>query len=197
MKIRRGYTMTTRAESAADTGRRIVAAAKALFLGLDYEDVTLKAVAERAGVTLQTVIRRHGSKEGLVTAVADQWGPEIKQSRSAPRPGDIEEAVRLLVASYEEMGAMNWRMLRQEQRVPILHERLVKGRAIHREWVEETFAPFLPSRGRARDRRVLQLFAATDLYAWKLLRVDLGLPRAEVELLIRDTVTAIVAEGKP
>ena len=39
--------MSARAESAAETGRRIVAAAKGLFLSLDYEDVTLKSVAER------------------------------------------------------------------------------------------------------------------------------------------------------
>ena len=90
---------------------------------------------------------------------------------------------------------MNWRMLRQEHRTPILHERLVQGRAVHREWIEETFAPYLPRRGRARERLVLQLFAATDLYAWKLLRVDLDIPRSEVERLIRDTVAALVARN--
>src|SRR5262245_44333330 len=104
MKSRRGYQMTARAETAADTGRRIVAAAKELFLSLDYEEVTLQAIAERAGITLQTVIRRFGSKEGLVNAVADEWGDEIHRSRTVTRPGDIDEAVRLLVASYEEMG---------------------------------------------------------------------------------------------
>jgi AcrR family transcriptional regulator len=197
MNTTRGYSMTARADSAAETGRRIVAAARALFLSLDYEDVTLKAIADRAGVTLQTVIRRYASKEGLVNAVADEWGPEIMRSRAVTRPADLDEAVHLLVTSYEEMGAMNWRMLRQEHRMPVLHERLVKARAFHKAWVEETFAPLLPRRGRARELRVLQLFAATDLYAWKLLRIDLGLPIADVERLIRDTVAAITAEKRP
>src|SRR5688572_18598858 len=100
MKVRRPYTMTRRADAAADTGRRIHAAAKELFLALDYEDVTLQAIAARAGVTLQTVLRRFASKEGLVTAVADGWGPEIDRSRTVTRPGDVGEAVRLLVRSY-------------------------------------------------------------------------------------------------
>lgn len=194
MKSPRGYQMTARAEAAADTGRRIIAAAKALFLRLDYEDVTLQAIAAGAGVTLQTVLRRFGSKEGLVTAVAEDWSPEIQRARTVQRPGDIAEAVRLLMDSYEEIGPMNWRMLRQEHRIPILHERLLVGRAVHRRWIEETFAPHLPRGPKARERRVLQLFAATDHYAWKLLRVDLGLPRAEVERLLRDTVLAIARE---
>ena len=95
------------------------------------------------------------------------------------------------------LGPMNWRRLRQEHRTPILHERLVQGRAVHREWIEESFAPFLPPPDPARERRILQLFAATDLYAWKLLRVDLGLPQTEVERLIRDTVVAIATKGEP
>lgn len=187
--------MTARADAAAETGRRIIVAAKGLFLTLDYEDVTLRAIAERAGVTLQTVIRRFESKEGLVEAVANELGRDIERARAVTRPGDVGEAIGLLVGSFEEMGAMNWRMLRQEHRIPLLHDRLVIGRAIHRAWIEASFAPMLPKRGRARERRVLQLFAATDFYAWKLLRVDLGLPRAEVERLMRDTVTAIAAGG--
>lgn len=195
MKKTRDYRMTARADAAAETGRRIVAAAAELFIAHDYEDVTLQEVADRAEVTLQTVLRRFSSKEGLVNAIAEVMGPEIARARAVTTPGDILEAVRLLVDSYEEMGPMNWRMLRQEHRIPIMHELLANARAGHRAWVEETFAPLLPRRATERERRVLRLFAATDFYLWKLFRLDLGLPRAEAERLIRDQVMAITREG--
>lgn len=187
--------MTARADATAETGRSIVAAARELFFSLDYEDVTLQAVADRSGVTLQTVLRRFSSKEGLVNAVAEVVGPEILQSRQVATPGDVAEAVRRLVASYETIGPMNWRMLRQEHRIPILHEQLVLARASHRAWIEEVFAPVLPRRGRERERRVMRLYAATDFYQWKLLRIDFGLPCAEVEQLMREQVAAITREG--
>jgi AcrR family transcriptional regulator len=195
MKKPRDYRMTARADAAAETGRRIVAAAAELFIAHDYEDVTLQEVADRAGVTLQTVLRRFSSKEGLVNAIAEVMGPEIARARAVTTPGDIPEAVRLLVDSYEEMGPMNWRMLRQEHRIPIMRELLTNARAGHRAWVEETFASLLPRRAPERERRVLRLFAATDFYLWKLFRLDLGLPRAEAERLLRDQVTAIAREG--
>ncbi|MCP3138252.1 TetR/AcrR family transcriptional regulator [Pyxidicoccus xibeiensis] len=195
MKATRPYRMTARADAAAETGRRILAAASELFLTQDYEDVTLQAVADRAEVTLQTVLRRFSSKEGLVSEVAEVMGPRIARARAVTTPGDVAEAVRNLVGSYEEMGLMNWRMLRQEHRIPVLRELLVGARAMHRAWVEEAFAPLLPRRGAERERRVLRLFAADDFYQWKLFRIDLALSRAETERLIQDPVAALVKEG--
>lgn len=192
---RRAYRMTARADSTAETGRRILAATLELFLAHDYEHLTLRAVAERAGVTLQTVLRRYGSKEGLTRALGEDLGARIFASRAPSRPGDLGEAVRLLVGSFEEMGRMNWRLLRQEEHFPELRERLDAGRAGHRAWIEQAFAPCLPPRGRARERRILQLFAATDFYVWKLLRLDLGLSRGEVERVMRASLSAILADG--
>jgi hypothetical protein len=41
-------------------------------------------------------------------------------------------------------------------------------------------------------RRLAQLVAVTDLYIWKVLRRDLGLPRDEAEAAMRDVVRRIV-----
>jgi AcrR family transcriptional regulator len=192
MKSGRRYQMTARAESAARTAQRILEATAALFEIRDIEDLSLQSVADAAGVTLQTVIRRFGSKEGLLNATADMRRPQIRRSRQVAVPGDAGEAVRTLVTSYEAMGEMNWRLLRQAHRLSALESILRGARALHRDWIEESFAPRLPPRGRARERLVLLLFAATDFYQWKLLRVDLGLPRAEVERLMTDNVTALL-----
>jgi AcrR family transcriptional regulator len=194
MKATRAYRMSARADAAAETGRRIVSAAYELFLALDYDDVTLQAVAERAGVTLQTVLRRFSSKEGLVTAIREVVGPEIERTRAVEKPGDIPEAVRRLVESYEAIGPMNWRMLQLEQRIPVIREALETGRKLHRAWIEDVFAEYLPRRGKERERGVLRLYAATDFYQWKLYRVDFGLPAAELERLMRAQVEAIARD---
>ncbi len=64
----RSYRMNSRAESTAETGRKVIAAVTELWREKSLEDITLQEVAGRAGVTVQTVIRRFGSKEGLVEA---------------------------------------------------------------------------------------------------------------------------------
>jgi AcrR family transcriptional regulator len=195
MKVRRAYRMTVRADAAADTARRILDAATELFSTMDYEALTLQAVAERAGVTLQTVLRRFGSKDGLITAAAETEVPAIRRSRKIRVPGDVVAAVRTLVRSYEKMGDLNWRLLRQEQRFPTLHRVLLQARALHREWIEESFSPQL-ARAKDREQCLTLLFVATDFYQWKLLRVDLGHSRAEVERLMVAAVRAAVGEGQ-
>ncbi len=58
--------------------------------------------------------------------------------------------------------------------------------APHRSSRERTFAPLIDGlKGSARKRRMAALVALTDVYTWKLLRLDLGLSRA-------DTVRALV-----
>src|SRR5262245_47969573 len=99
MNVRRQtrvYRMTARADAAAETGRRILDAAYELFLQLEYEDLTLQRVAERAGVTMQTVIRRFRSKDGLTDAVLAARLPEVVASRTIERPGDVAAALRVL-----------------------------------------------------------------------------------------------------
>lgn len=190
---RRAYRMTARADAAAETARRILDAAYELFFRREYEEITLQAVADRAGVTMQTVLRRFGSKDRLADAVADVRLPEVLRSRSVDRPGDATTAVRILVDSYEKLGDLNWRMLREEHRFPALHKMLERARGLHRAWIEQTFAPLLPASGPARERRVLALFAATDFYQWKLLRRDLRLTRKETERLLQDAVEAVAS----
>ncbi len=44
--------------------------------------------------------------------------------------------------------------------------------------------------------RGTQLAAITDVYAWKVLRLDLGLERAKAEAALRDLARTIVERGK-
>lgn len=176
----RPYRMRARAESARATARRVLEVAVALFTEAPYEEVSLEAVADRAGVAKRTVLRRFGSKEALFLAAMEHAGGEELRRRSEAPVGDIPGAVANVVAHYERFGANRLRMLAQEDRIPVIAENVALGRSFHRAWVERIFAPLLEGLGPAeRRRRVAALGALTDVYTWRLLRRDLS--RADTE----------------
>jgi len=142
--------------------------------------VTLDAVARAAGVSIPTLQRNFGNKEGLFAAVGGRMRARVEAERRPP-PGDIEGALRALLDHYERDGRTMWHLLRQEADVPLLHAGLDEARGVHRAWVGEVFARSLDAlKGAERERRLDALVAATDLYVWKLLRVDLGRTRQQV-----------------
>jgi AcrR family transcriptional regulator len=68
----RPYRMVARAEAAAATAERILDAAIEVFWETPGEQFSLDEVARRAGVTVQTVIRRFGGRGGLFAAAAER-----------------------------------------------------------------------------------------------------------------------------
>ncbi len=193
----RPYRMRARAESVAETGRRILGAAIDLGPELLSGQATLDDVAERAGVTVQTVLRRFGSKEGLISATAEEVRSRVEGQRGEAPVGDIAGAVRNLVEHYEEWGDNTLRLLAHEDRYPVIREHTDRGRAGHYEWVERTFAAFLEERaGQARERLRAEMIAVCDLYVWKILRRDLGFSREQTEIALVEMLTALVERGE-
>jgi AcrR family transcriptional regulator len=192
----RPYRMVARAESAAATGERILDAAIAVFWELPYEGVTLEEVARRAGVTVQTVIRRFGGRDGLLAAAAERETQRVRAQRYQAPVGDVPGAVRVLVDHYEAMGDRVLRLLADEHRAGELRGIAEGGRAFHREWCGRIFAPALERlEGADRRRRLAQLVAVCDVYTWKLLRRDAGLSRRQTELAIVELLEPLL-EGR-
>lgn len=176
--------MRARARSVEETGERILDSAKELFSRLVFDEVTLKDIADDAGVTVQTVIRRFGSKEDLFTAIAEREGERVLAEREPLQDEDVTlaSAVSVLVAHYERDGRTVLNLLSQEARFPLVAEVVATGREMHEEWVRKHCRPVLRgSSGVDRKRQLEAAIAATDLYTWKLLRLDRGLDREEVE----------------
>jgi AcrR family transcriptional regulator len=193
---KRPYRMEARAEAATATRASIAGAWLALSRILDYDEITLDLVAERAGVAVQTVIRHFGSKEQLFVTVARDVAAEEASLRELTSVGDVEEAVRAVVGHYERIGEIVLRLLGQENRFPAIREITDEGRRIHYEWVERAFAPFLADANRTeRRRRRAQLIALTDIYTWKLLRRDLGLGTRETTAAMAQMVNAVLKGG--
>jgi AcrR family transcriptional regulator len=176
--------MGARAEAAAATGERIIAVAGELFLTRPYDQVALEDVAAGAEVTVQTVLRRFGSKEALVAACAEAGAARVRAQRDQAPVGDVAGAVANLVDHYEEWGDRVLLMLAQEDRVEPLRRITDAGRALHRRWVQRTFAP--------RRKSLAQLVAVTDVYVWKLLRRDQRLSRGATERAIRELVGLVL-----
>jgi AcrR family transcriptional regulator len=183
----RPYRMRARAQAAEATAQAIVAAARVLFAERAYDEVPLPAIAERAGVTVQTVLRRFGSKEELFTAAARERSGEIRADREAAPPGDVAH----LVAHYERWGDEQARLLAQEARVPAIRAITDAGRRYHHDWVALAYGPRLAKLPTAaRRRRLAQLTAITDLAVWRLLRRELGLGQDQTAAAIGELVDA-------
>lgn len=190
---KRPYRMTTRAEAAAATGERIVLAAIRLFGERLFDEVSLADVAAEAGVTVQTVLRRFGSKEDLLASAIRAGTADVERQRGEAPVGDVAGAVKNLVAHYETWGDRSVRFLAQEERVPVMRRVTATGRALHHAWVDRVFAPWLArARGAARARLRARLIAATDVYVWKIMRRDLGLDAQATETSIRELVAALL-----
>jgi AcrR family transcriptional regulator len=183
--------MTARAQAAAATRERLLAAAWRQFASRPYEDVRLREIAAEAHVTAQTLHASFGSKDRLLTAAYLWWGEQVIAGRDAAPVGRVREAIENLFEHYEAHGAAVLRMLSQEERVPAIRQMTDAGRAYHREWAARTFAPLLNGlRGRARERRLSAIVVATDLLVWKLLRQDMRLERGSAERIVGDMVRA-------
>jgi AcrR family transcriptional regulator len=190
----RSYRMRARAEAAAETRARILRAVLELHVERFHDQITLEAISQRAGVTVQTVLRHFGTRESLVAAAAEQATSEVLAQRSAAPVGDVNGAVENLVDHYEDWGRSALRLLAQEDRVPQLRAVANAGRAAHYAWVERTFAPFL---ARSSDPLLRPgLIALSDVFVWKLFRLDLGLDRTKTASAMAKMIRAVIGEGR-
>jgi AcrR family transcriptional regulator len=196
MKTTRTYTMTARARATDETRRRILQAAFDLQSRHLASEIGLEAVAGRADVSVQTVLRHFGSRAGLFEEAVLFARDQIAEERRPP-VGDVAGALRVLVDHYEKRGDLALMMLAQETTYDEVRQMSDRGKAMHRAWVAEVFAGALDGLDPAgRGELVDLLVVATDVYAWKLLRRDRGLSRAQTEHRIHTLVSAVLA-GTP
>ena len=190
----RDYRQTARAEAAEVTRLRIVEAFSECWRRQWFDEITLEEVADRAEVSVRTVIRQFGGKEGLVGAFVTYVAPQVDARRTVT-PGDIGEAINRLVDNYEVVGDATIRALAQEERLPALGPLIRKGRDGHRAIIGANFAPWLdPLPPADRPRAVDALVIVTDIYAWKLLRRDMGRSEKETRSMMCALVKAALTE---
>jgi AcrR family transcriptional regulator len=192
MKETRRYAMSARAQGVADTQKRIVAAALALSAEKMSVEITLDDVAARSQVSVQTVLRHFGTRDGLIDAAALAARSDVIEERSTPA-GDIKAAVRTVVQHYERRGDFVLRMLGQAFADARIRSLVEPGKELHRGWVQQAFGPQLVDRSAGEQETLVDLLVvATDLYTWQLLRRDRGLSRVQVEARMRRLIDGIL-----
>jgi AcrR family transcriptional regulator len=194
----RQYRMGARAEAALRTEQSILSAMAELWREQSLDAITLEDVAARAGVSVRTVMRRFGSRDGLIAATMEQEGSRIISERDRARTGDVEGALAVLLRHYERDGVAVLRTLSLEDRHEAARQIVARGRSEHRAWCARVFSPFLPVRGTDAYRTRLDAFvAATDLYLWKLLRLDLGRTADETRLAFHTLLDGLTLHFSP
>ena len=172
----RTYTMRARAESKTQTRERILDSVIRLSEERLSVEIALADVAERARVSVQTVLRHFGSRQGLFEQALTRQVEQVRAERATPI-GDAASAVRTIVAFYDRLGEWTLRLQALEHSDPASRKTVALGRKVHREWVEDVFAPQLAGR-RDRQELVDLLVIATDVLTWKILRRDGGMDRS-------------------
>jgi AcrR family transcriptional regulator len=193
MKSRK-YDMGARQQAKSATRDVIIRAAIDTFMAERSFAITLPSVAERAQVTVKTVLRHFGSRDSLIDAAWARAYDEVMAERVPPQ-GDPEAALDVLIAHYERRGGVALAMLADD-----IDPRAARmnnaGRLAHREWVEQVFTDRLPATADERVRLVDVLVVATDVYAWKLLRLDRGLSVDDVADRMLLMTQALLAQAR-
>jgi AcrR family transcriptional regulator len=190
----RSYDMGTRQQAKTATRDVIIRAAIDTFMAERSFAITLPSVAERAQVTVKTVLRHFGSRDSLIDAAWARAYDEVMAERVPPH-SDPEAALAVLIAHYERRGEVALAMLADD-----IDPRAARmnnaGRLAHREWVEQVFTDRLPATAVGHTRLVDVLVVATDVYAWKLLRLDRGLSVDDVTDRMLLMTEAVLAQAR-
>lgn len=200
---RRPYKQVARAQAQERTRETLLQAASEELERDGWRQASLESVAERAGVTKQTVLRHFGSKQGLLDAMLRRTSSIVVKERAEAPIGDIPGAVANLVRHYERYGDMvirllpyrdaTIRVLGHEHRSAFVQRALDHGHEVHEQWVLRTFEPQLSRlAGKMREQRLAQLVAVCDVYVWKILRRDLGLSATRVEAAVVELIERLV-----
>lgn len=189
----RSYDRTRRAAAAAETTARIVDSTERLLASAPLGALTLPAIAAGAGVTVQTVMRHMGGRDGCLAAVRERVAARVDQQRRAVGPGDVGASLRALLEHYETDGRLVLHLLAQASDEPWARDAAESGRMYHRAWVLWSFGHRLPEP--APEPLVDALVAATDLYVWRLLRLDLG-RSAEATAHVIESLTLAILEPR-
>ena len=136
-EVKRTYRSPRRREQAEETRRRILEAARRLFATRGYGGATMEAIAEDAGVAVQTVYAALGSKKGILMALLDEMAADADvagmREAIAAAAGDPRRQLRESVAFTTRIFAGGADLIELARSVsgvePDLRELWVEGEA--------------------------------------------------------------------
>jgi AcrR family transcriptional regulator len=202
---KRSYNSSRRALQAAQTREEVVRAAMALFRATGWAGTTLAAIAEEAGVSVETIYNGFGSKKGLLRATMDAAVVgDTEPIPFAERPefhslgeGSFEERIgrgAAVVADTHERSAGVWQAIVEaasgDDEVEGWRVELEQGRRVD---VGHSAALVI---GRPVDEHlVTMLWVLYSPETYLKLIHDAGLSRAEYEAFLIDASRRLIDGG--
>lgn len=193
----RKYDSSKRQAQAVERRKTILKCAARVIANATDDEFRLEDVAQAAGVSVQTILRAFGSKDGLMVATLETEAHDAVDFTAFAniKFQDIEAFVLTVFSVYDKIGDLVIHALANEHRSPEFQKSLDIGRTYHKEWVSGAFAPYIERRS-PPERRVLfhALLAATDIYIWKILRRDEALNFDETVATVAFTLKSLIQE---
>jgi AcrR family transcriptional regulator len=183
---------------AAETRRKIIAAAKAMIAETSVAP-TVVGVAKRADVSVRSVFQHFHDVESLFVTVMDSIRADVSvpEMPSANRPlaARIEDVVKAFAEFFDKVVPLR---VAAGQFVdhPALTERSQQARKELRQATFEVFAPeFAELSEQAREELADAIGAALSLDAWIVLRRRDGLSLERATAVWRLTLTALLTQA--
>lgn len=192
LQMPRKYNNTKRVNSAKKTNIKIIEATEYLLANVPLSHVTLPEIAKKAEITVQTVMRHMGSRDGCLNTAAEYVANRIDSQRSKTEPGDIDAAISDIISHYESEGRLILNILAQTNNGDsFINSVTERGRIYHRKWVEHCFGPHINI---SNEETIDALAAATDIYVYKIIRLDMGRSLNVTKSVINRLVRGIIQE---
>ncbi len=200
---KRSYNSSRRALQAAQTRDDVLQAAMALFPETGWAGTTLAAIADRAGVSVETIYNGFGSKKGLLRATMDAAvvgdtepipfveRPEFQQLGEGPLDERIERAAALVAATHERSAGV-WLAIveasRADEEVDAWRLEMERGRHV------DTGRSIALMLGRQPDAQlVTMLWVLNSPETYLKLVVDSGYDRSEYEAFLIELSKRLIA----
>jgi AcrR family transcriptional regulator len=174
MSTSRTYELKRRAERQRETRQRIVEAAVELHTTLGPSRTTVKAIAERAGVTRPTVYAHFPDARSLFQACSGRVRetvppPDPTPWRSISDPGErLETALRDLYGYYERLEPLLENVQRDAAVMPLVAE-LNAYRVRYLEEIRDLLLEGWPTRRGARAHLRRAIGHALEFRTWQSL----------------------------
>lgn len=167
MPVSRTYQSPLREAQAALTRERILMAAKDYLENHDIETLTLRHLAELAGVSAPTVYAHFATVDDLVAAFFLWLKPRLGLQKALPPLDDFDELPKALFPNYEAYGAL----LRNLMNKPSWdRQRSADSGQRHGRWVEAVgeALPDLSPEQRRRGAMMVSAFWSPTMWRWMM-----------------------------